>query len=265
MVGKRKDKEHFYGFQIDEGVIYYYGTAINTHCISMIYSTSVNKNFSWILAVILLIFSIIAYPAIHDWYAIIISIIWIMLVVIYNMIRGKNLVVKLNSGDTLFFHSCDREFLDEIVVIMTECINTGNGHYFVDFKECVINHGTINSQKELIKKEVKEIMNVTGNNNDVYKVEKNEGPVIIDSFNSNDEQDNFDYSKLSALLTRVILDSNDKTERYYAQDAKDFIEKDDKAGLKNFIKKNWSTFVSGTFSSIAGGALTKLFESLISR
>lgn len=141
---KKETKVSVPGFQVDQNVIYYGNSAINTNNISMISISPIPANNSWIIAVIVAVGGLFSIKN-GGWLAILVAAIWIAAVVIYNKGRGEDLAICLNSGNTLYFHCRDKEFLGRVVTLITECIKTGVGNYFVNFDKCVINkEGSMN-------------------------------------------------------------------------------------------------------------------------
>ncbi len=128
------------GFQVDQNVIYYGNTAINTNNISMISISSIPSNKSWIIAAIIALLGLKRFSA-GGWFPFIIAAIWIIGVVIYNRGRGEDLAISLNCGNTLYFHCRERDFLERVVSLVTECIKTGSESYFINFDRCAINRG----------------------------------------------------------------------------------------------------------------------------
>lgn len=72
-----------------------------------------------------------------------------------------------------------------------------------------------------------------------------------------------DLKELSELLEMVLTESNVRTERELAVKAKHFADRKEKGKLKELIKANWSSFVSGTFATLAGGALLEMLKILL--
>lgn len=130
------------GFQVDKNVIYYGNTAINTNNISMISISPIPSNKSWIIAAIIALIGLIGFRD-GGWFPFIIAAIWIIAVVIYNRGRGEDLAISLNSGNTLYFHCRERDFLVRVVTLVTECIKTGSESYFINFDRCAINKGIV--------------------------------------------------------------------------------------------------------------------------
>ncbi|MCM1525025.1 MAG: hypothetical protein NC120_11260 [Ruminococcus sp.] len=140
---KNKDtKVSVPGFTVDDNVIYYGNTAINTNNVSMISISPIPSNKSWIYALFIALGGIFVGEA--RWLAFLVAAVWIIAVVIYNKGRGEDLAISLNSGNTIYFHCREREFLERVVTLITGCIKTGAGHYSVSFDKCVINKGTVN-------------------------------------------------------------------------------------------------------------------------
>ena len=128
------------GFQVDGNVIYYYNSVINTNNISMISISPTPANNSWIAAIVVAVIGLLIGRAIGIT-ILIGAIIWIIAVVIHNNNRGEYLTISLNSGNTLYFHCREREFLNQVINLMVECIKSGLGSYSVSFDKCVINTG----------------------------------------------------------------------------------------------------------------------------
>ena len=72
-----------------------------------------------------------------------------------------------------------------------------------------------------------------------------------------------DLKKFSELLDTVLTESDVRLERELAVKAKHFADRKEKGKLKELIKTNWSSFVSGTFATLAGGALLEMFKILL--
>lgn len=146
MANSNKDtKVSIPGFTVDHNVIYYGNTAINTNNISMISISPVPANKSWIYAAFIALGGIFSIKN-GGWLAILVAAIWIIAVVIHNKGRGEDLAISLNSGNTIYYHCRERDFLERVVTLITECIKTGAGNYSVSFDKCVINKGgTINN------------------------------------------------------------------------------------------------------------------------
>lgn len=142
---KKDTKVSAPGFQVDQNVIYYGNSAINTNNISMISISPVPANNSWVVAAIVALGGLLSIKN-GGWLAILVAAIWIIAVVIYNNGRGDDLAISLNSGNTLYFHCRNKDFLGRVVTLITECIKTGVGNYYVNFDKCVINkEGKISS------------------------------------------------------------------------------------------------------------------------
>lgn len=72
--------------------------------------------------------------------------------------------------------------------------------------------------------------------------------------------DNIDWKKLSELFEQVLIESDKRSERELARNAKLFADEKSKGKLKELIKSNLSTFVSGTFANLAGGLLLDMIK-----
>lgn len=144
VINTKDTKVSVAGFQVDKNVIYYGNSAINTNNISMISISPIPANYSWILAVIMALGGLLSIKN-GGWLAILVAAIWIIAVVFHNINRGENLAISLNSGNTLYFHCRSREFLGEVVTLITECIKSGTGSYTINFDRCAINKGVTGS------------------------------------------------------------------------------------------------------------------------
>lgn len=127
------------GFQVDKNVIYYGNTAINCNNISLISILPVPANKSWIYALLIGLGGLLAIRSGGwGWFAILVAAIWIIAVAYMNNNRGENLAIILNSGNTFYFNCTNRDFLNEVIMLMVECINSGNGEYSIRFDKCAI-------------------------------------------------------------------------------------------------------------------------------
>lgn len=86
------------------------------------------------------------------------------------------------------------------------------------------------------------------------------GPVII---GDDIGKDDFDFIMFSELLDRILVESDNKTERKYAVMAKHYADGKEKNKLKQLIKSNLVTFTSGTFATLAGGVLLEMVKMLL--
>ncbi|MCH5193362.1 MAG: hypothetical protein J1F11_05320 [Oscillospiraceae bacterium] len=137
----KNTKVNVSGFQVDENVIYYGNSAINTNNISLITISPIPANSSWVAAVVVALMGLlIRRESSIGWLLLIGAIVWIIAVVIHNKNRGEFLAISLNSGNTLYFHCKEREFLYRVISLMVECIKSGSGHYSISFDKCVINN-----------------------------------------------------------------------------------------------------------------------------
>ena len=142
--GKKDTRVDSTGFQVDKNVIYYGNTAINTNNISLISVSPIPMNNSWIGAMVLGLIgiSIMKYGG---WVLLIAAVVWAAIVVNYNKNRGEFLAISLNSGNTLYFHCQNTDFLYQVISLMVECINTGMGEYYISLDKCIINSGSMGS------------------------------------------------------------------------------------------------------------------------
>lgn len=133
------------GFQMDENVIYYGNSVINTSNISLISISPTPANNSWIAAIIVAFIGLLIGIKNGGWVLLLGAIVWIIAVVVHNNNRGEFLAISLNSGNTLYFYCRERYFLNQVISVMVECIKSGSGNYSVSFDKCVINkNGTTN-------------------------------------------------------------------------------------------------------------------------
>ncbi|MCM1525026.1 MAG: hypothetical protein NC120_11265 [Ruminococcus sp.] len=100
-------------------------------------------------------------------------------------------------------------------------------------------------------------VNINSRNSVINSGEIN-GPVIIGSDSSNE----IDYEKFSKLLNDVIINSNDRTERTYALEAKEYADEEEHNKLRQLISNNFAAFTSGTFATLAGGVLLEMVKKL---
>lgn len=260
---KKSDKLLIHGFQVDKSVVYLGDSLINTNCISMIRAEDVQANNSWILAIILAVVAFFNERYLNGWkwFIVLIAIVWIALVAIYNIIRGENLSIRLNSGDTLYFHSNDEVFLEAVVYVMKQCINE-NGSCYVNFDGCVVNkgivYGGIKNEKEIQKMEQKIEAGVVNQTNGGGTITT--GDVTVNQIK---KADNFDYQKLYDLFNQAEQEADNDFDKGYAHDAKDLII-NDKKGLKEYLISHKDAYMTGIFTSIAGGALGDMIKELLS-
>ncbi|MBD5115625.1 MAG: hypothetical protein HDT46_10605 [Ruminococcaceae bacterium] len=71
-----------------------------------------------------------------------------------------------------------------------------------------------------------------------------------------------DYEKFKILLNTVANISKDEQEKQHAIHAADLCDRD-KRSLKSYIIDNISSFVSGTFATVAGGMVLEIIQNLI--
>ena len=58
-------------------------------------------------------------------------------VYMYNLDSGEYLILNLNSGKDVYFHSKNHDFIIETIDVIINCINTGK-EYKVNFENCEI-------------------------------------------------------------------------------------------------------------------------------
>ena len=80
---------------------------------------------------------------------------------------------------------------------------------------------------------------------------------------SNDKISAIDYDELKSLLNVVVSKSINEEEKQHAVHAVELCGKKDKNLLKSYIMENISSFVTGTFATVAGGLLQNMIQNLI--
>lgn len=126
---------------IEKNIISYGNAFICTDNISFIFISKISANMSWIIATLLGLAGLyLAQESEIGFFALAVAIIWLIIVFIYNINRGENLAINLNSGETLYFHCKDREFLKKVVHLILKNIKEGNSsNYNINFDKCTIN------------------------------------------------------------------------------------------------------------------------------
>lgn len=74
---------------------------------------------------------------------------------------------------------------------------------------------------------------------------------------------NNDTDKFCDYLSYIILNSDSLEERQCASGAKIRYKRGEKSELKKFIIDNLATFSSGTFATLAGGALLEIIKGIL--
>ena len=87
------------------------------------------------------------------------------------------------------------------------------------------------------------------------------GDLILNANEGNSE--GVDLKKFSELLDMVLTESDVRLERELAVKAKHFADRKEKGKLRELIAANLSSFVSGTFATLAGGALLEMIKALL--
>ena len=87
------------------------------------------------------------------------------------------------------------------------------------------------------------------------------GDLILNANEGNSES--VDLKKFSELLDTVLTESDVRHERELAVKAKHFADRKEKGKLRELIASNLSSFVSGTFATLAGGALLEMIKALL--
>ncbi|MBD5115624.1 MAG: hypothetical protein HDT46_10600 [Ruminococcaceae bacterium] len=115
--------------QINGNIITYGNSFIQAKNISLITVAPIPASKSWVGALILLmlgfvlrLFTINGSAILGD-IVIIASIIWIICFAIGEGRKGDNLVINLNSGNSLYFYCHNKEFLNQVVSVFISCIN----------------------------------------------------------------------------------------------------------------------------------------------
>lgn len=134
------------GIVVDKNVITYGDSFICVDNISLITISPIPSNKSWIVALLLGLLGIAMMSESSAAVVfVIISILWLIIVVNYNLKRGENLAISLNSGYTLFFNCSNRSFLIKVVDAMVRSIKEKNKDtYSISFKNCTITGGVMN-------------------------------------------------------------------------------------------------------------------------
>ena len=92
----------------------------------------------------------------------------------------------------------------------------------------------------------------------------NNGYAKVLSMNTNEgNSESVDLKELSKLFEMVLTESDIRTERELAVKAKHFADRKEKGKLKELIAANLSSFASGTFATLAGGALLEMLKNLL--
>lgn len=69
--------------------------------------------------------------------------------------------------------------------------------------------------------------------------------------------------KISDGLDEIIITTKNKKEIRIAEKTKKYLKEKKFKVLKKWINKNWDTFITGTFSTVAGGMLLNLIQTLL--
>ncbi len=141
MVKGKTEKIKTPAIKIDGNVISYGNAFICTDNISFISISKIAANMSWIIAVLLGVAGLFfAQESEIGFLALAVAVIWLIIVYIYNINRGENLAINLNSGVTLYFNCKDKEFLKKVVDLILKNIKEGNrSKYNINFDKCTIN------------------------------------------------------------------------------------------------------------------------------
>ncbi len=145
--GKKNQKINVPTLLVDKDVISYGNSFICTKNISLITISAIPSNKTWIIAIIVGLLGFYMQNEMESgMFLIIASIIWIIGVVVYNVNRGDNLAVSLNSGTTLYFHCKNRIFLKAVLQKLIASIKENNcSTYTISFDRCTIHDGALNS------------------------------------------------------------------------------------------------------------------------
>lgn len=144
---KNKDKKiNTPSLQVYDGVIVYSNSFICIRNISLVSISEIPPNTSWIWAIVIGILGMyLQSQSDSGIYLIIPSIIWFVIVMIYNANRGDNLAISLNSGMTLYFNCKDRKFLGQVTIKLLDSIReNSHSRYTINFSQCTISDGVLN-------------------------------------------------------------------------------------------------------------------------
>ncbi|GAB5081754.1 hypothetical protein Osc1_09270 [Hominimerdicola sp. 21CYCFAH17_S] len=138
--------------QISNNVITYNDSFICIDNISLITISPVPSNKSWIYACIIgaLGTAISDLSTFLAGLMIITSLIWIAAVIWYNINRGDNLQINLNSGMSLYFHCQNREFLNQVVKLLLQKMDGKKTETTtIKFDSCTISGGSFFNQSTI--------------------------------------------------------------------------------------------------------------------
>jgi len=130
MATKQSTNNYYHSsIQINGNIISYANSFIQAKNISLITIAPIPTSKSWIGALILMFFSLFLGSisnkevSIIAMIGIVISVIWIIAFAIGEARKGENLVINLNSGNSLYFYCHNRNFLNQVVSVFISCIN----------------------------------------------------------------------------------------------------------------------------------------------
>lgn len=138
--------------QINGNIISYGNSIIQAKNISLITIAPIPPSKSWIGALMLMFFSLPLglISSKITIIGIIISVIWIIAFAILESRKGENLVINLNSGNSLYFYCYNREFLNQVVSVFISCINKKeNNPVTIRFDTCQITGGNFFNQSNI--------------------------------------------------------------------------------------------------------------------
>lgn len=141
--------------EINKNVISYNGAFINIKNISFMTIGRVPSCKLWIISLILMWGSSVS-ASMYDGdekiliiILFVISLLSLIGIIIYNIIRDYSLIVNLNSGSYMGFRCKDRVFLNSVLIKITEFMNGKYEEFNINFKDCkifgdVLKQATIN-------------------------------------------------------------------------------------------------------------------------
>lgn len=153
---RKKDQQiNVPGLKVDNNIISYSNSFICLKNISLISISPIPANGSWVIAIIMALGGL--YMLLEEISTEIggtltaIGVIWFLIVVISNSTRGINLAVTLNSGNTVYFHCSNEQFLRKVLVVLLNSIkDTTRTSCYINFQECTIQNSNILNDAEII-------------------------------------------------------------------------------------------------------------------
>lgn len=143
------------GLKVDNNIISYANSFICLKNISLISISPIPANGSWVIAIIMVLGGL--YMLVKEISTKIgvtlmaIGVILFFIVIISNSTRGINLAVTLNSGNTVYFHCSNEQFLREVLVVLLNSIkDTTKASCYINFQECTIQNSNILNDSEIM-------------------------------------------------------------------------------------------------------------------